>query len=191
MTATPTSSEENSSSANEKPERMLSSVSYMPDQGFMSLHERILRSTVIARATMRSASAYAQDGTTTPKTYSPMIQFTFDIHEYLKGNDANVIAANISIKCTEWDWEKCNSPEEQDVIDHANAWLSEETNRWWETRESIIFLQEDNNRDSKTTGESSLPSYKFVPWLGEYATTRQYPYSDNDGFSVLSDHNRV
>ena len=191
MTATPTSSEENSSNANEKPEWALSSVSYMPDQGFVSLNERILRSTVIARATMRSASAYAHDGTTTPKTYSPRIKFTFDVHEYLKGNGANVIAVNISIKCTEWDWEKCNSPEEQDVIDHANAWLSEETNRWWETRESIIFLQEDNNRDSKATGESSLPSYKFVPWLGEYATTRQYPYSDNDGFSVLSDRNRV
>ena len=52
-------------------------ASYMPDQGFVSLNERILSSTIIARATLRSASAYAH-GTGTPKRYSPMIKFTFD-----------------------------------------------------------------------------------------------------------------
>ena len=165
-------------------------ASYMADQGFVSLNERILRSTIIARATLRSTSAYAH-GTGTPKRYSPMIKFTFDVHEYLKGNGANVIAANIAIACKDYQWETCSNPNKQNAIDHAKIWLSEETNRWWENRQSIIFLQEDNNSNSETASESALPNYKFLPWTDDYATTNQYPYSETDGFSVISERNRV
>ena len=122
--------------------------------------------------------------------FSLWIRFTFDVHEYLKGNGGNAITASISVECTHWNWWECGPPE-QEAIDDANEWISGETNRWWENRESIIFLKKDELNNSEASGQSALPSYKFLPWIGDYATTDLYPYSDTDEFSVLSDRNRV
>ena len=184
------SPEKNSSNSATNNSQVIVSNSYMPDEGFVSLDERILRSTIIARATMRSASAYARQGGNPSDRYFPMVKFTFDVHEYLKGSGGNTITANISVECPHLNWAECGPPE-QEAIDDANEWLSRENNRWWESRESIIFLEEDNGNESKTPGQSATPSYKFLPWLGDYATTYQYPYSDTDGYSVLSERNRV
>ena len=181
--------EKNSSNSATNNPKVIVSNSSMPDDGFVSLDERILRSTIIARATMHSASAYARQGGNPSDRYFPMVKFTFDVHEYLKGNGGNTITANISVECTHFNWAECGPPE-QEAIDDANEWLSLENNRWWESRESIIFLEEDNADEPKTSGQSAAPSYKFIPWLGDYATTYQYP-SDTDGYSVLSERNRV
>ena len=192
LAETAVSAEENSSKLDEIAiDRMLANTSYMPDQGFVSLDERILRSTIIARVTMRSVEAYAREGNCTDEEcFFPMVRFTFDVHEYLKGNGGNAITASISVECTHWNWWECGPPE-QEAIDDANEWISGETNRWWENRESIIFLKEDELNNSEASGQSALPSYKFLPWIGDYATTDLYPYSDTDEFSVLSDRNRV
>ena len=192
LTETSVSAEENSSKLDEKAiDKMLTNTSYMPDQGFVSLDERILRSTVIARATMRSVSAYAREGSCEyEECFFPMIRFTFDVHEYLKGNGDDAITASISVECTRFDWWECGPPK-QEAIDDANEWISRETNRWWENRESIIFLKEGELNNPEASGQSALPSYKFLPWIGTYATTNLYPYSDTDGFSVLSERNRV
>ena len=198
-TATPASSEENPHKVDLKEiEMMLTHVSYAPDSGFVSLDERILRSTVIARATMRSVEAHAR-GYYTPTTYYPIIRFTFDVHEYLKGSSGDVITADIQIACTEYTQGRCLSSSEQEAVDYANAWidLSNLANRWWEDRESIIFLEEDKLGRSEASVQAASTMYKFIPWdeyripIHDYAATNQYPYSYTDGYSVRSERNRV
>ncbi len=171
-------------------------ISYAPDQGFVSLDERIFRSTVIARATMRSVEAYAL-GYDMPMTYYPMIRFTFDVHEYLKGSGGDIITADIETACTEYT-PICRHSSEQEAIGYANAWinLSNIANSWWSNRESIILLEADIGR-SEASGQSDATMYKFIPWneyrnsISNYATTSLHPYSDTDGFSVFSGRNRV
>ena len=212
LTEISVSAEENSSKLDEETtERMLTNTSYLPDQGFVSLDERILQSTVIARATMRSVEAYAL-GYNTPPTYYSIIRFTFDVHEYLKGSGGDVITVSIRVACSGYT-PRCRSSSEQEAIDFANEWISGEAalrleykdghwqeskvDRWWENGESIIFLEEDDLGRSDVSGQSAATMYKFIPWIefhdpiSNYATTNLYPYSDTDGFSVLSERNRV
>ena len=190
-TATPVSSEEKLPS--EVIRALLTSTSSAPDRGFVSLEERILRSSIIARVTMDSVSAHAQ-ARYTPVKYLPMIHFTFDVHEYLKGSGNNAITASVLITCAN---ASCRFPDEQKAIDYASTWLSSQSNRWWETRESVVFLQEDNLINSATSAQSASVMYKFLPWNERrnsdhnYATTNQYPYSSKDGYSIRSDRNRV
>lgn len=197
-TATPVSSEEKHSESKNKlpPEvirALLTSTSSAPDRGFVSLEERILRSAIIARVTMASVSAHAQ-ARYTPVKYLPMIRFTFVVHEYLKGSGNNAITASVLITCANT---SCRFPDEQKAIDYANTWLSNQSDRWWENRESVVFLQEDNLINSQTSAQSASGMYKFLPWNERrnsnhnYATTNQYPYSSKDGYSILSDRNRV
>lgn len=198
-TATPASSEENSSKANEESAEETPvtvkgqpTASYMVDQGFVSLDERILRSTVIVRATMRSVSA-ASLGQDTPRVYFPMIRFTFDAHEYLKGGGGDIITADIRVSCSGCSY----LDSEQEAIDVANDWISSELDRWWENRESILFLDENELGNSEASGASGSTMYKFIPWIeyrlpiNNYATTDKYPYSAADGFSVISERHRV
>ena len=173
-------------------------ISYIPDQGFVSLDERILRSTVIARATMRSVEAYAR-GYDTPTTYHSIIRFTFDVHEYLKGSGGDAITADIKIACTVHTRGRCQSSSEQEAIGYADDWigLSRVAGHWWDDRASILFLEEDELSRSEVSGQSATTMYKFIPWnehynpIYNYATTSLHPYSDTDGFSVHSGRNRV
>ena len=179
-------------------EGMVMHVTYAPDSGFVSLDERIFRSTVIARATMRSVEAYAR-GYDTPTIYYPMIRFTFDVHEYLKGSSGDVITADIQIPCTEYTQGRCLSSSEQEAIGYADDWidLSNIANSRWSNRESIIFLEDDDLGRSDASGQSAATMYKFIPWrvygvpIIDYAKTSIHPYSITDGFSVFSGRNRV
>ena len=198
-TETPVSSEENSPTLELDEEvREFIDILYAPDQGFVSLDERILRSTVIARATMRSVGAYAR-GYDTPTTYHSIIRFTFDVHEYLKGSGGDAITADIKIACTEYTWGRCQSSSEQEAIGYADDWigLSNIANSRWSNRESIIFLEDDDLGRSHASGQSAATMYKFIPQneyrnpIHDYATTSLHPYSVTDGFSVFSGRNRV
>lgn len=198
-TETPVSSEENPPTLELDEEvREFIDILYAPDQGFVSLDERILRSSVIARATMRSVGAYAR-GYDTPTTYHSIIRFTFDVHEYLKGNGGDAITADIKIACTVHTWGRCQSSSEQEAIGYADDWigLSRVAGHWWDDRASILFLEEDEISRSEISGQSTSTMYKFIPWnedhnpIYNYATTSLHPYSDTDGFSVHSGRNRV
>ena len=198
-TETPVSSEENSPALElDEEAREFIDILYAPDQGFVSLDERILRSTVIARATMRSVEAYAREFDT-PTTYHSIIRFTFDVHEYLKGSGGDAITADIKIACTEYTWGRCQSSSEQEAIGYADDWigLSRVAGHWWDDRASILFLEEDEISRSEISGQSTSTMYKFIPWnedhnpIYNYATTSLHPYSDTDGFSVHSGRNRV
>ena len=197
LVKTPVSDEENPSEADELSDEGIF-ITYAPDSGFVSLDERILRSSVIARATMRSVDAYAR-GYGTPTMYYPMIRFTFDVHEYLKGISGDVITADIKIACTKYTRGRCQSSSEQESIGYADDWidLSNIANRRWSNRESIIFLEDDNLGRSEASVQSATTMYKFIPWreygvpIIDYATTSLHPYSNTDGFSVFSGRNRV
>ena len=214
-TETPVSDEEDpfGGLSEEEISCLLTSSSLAPDPGFVSLDERILRSSVIVRATMRSVSAASREYTMpaayfTPTDYFPMVRFTFDVHEYLKGSGGDVITADIMVHCG------CGCPDdsEQEVIGVANDWISGEddlrleykdghwqevkADRWWENRESIIFLEEDELSRSETSGQSDSTMYKFIPWneyrypIYNYASTYE-PYFGGDEYSILSERNRV
>ena len=173
-------------------------ASLMPDQGFLSLEERILRSSVIARATMRSVSAHARgyDGHADTTIYFPILRFSFNAREYLKGNGNNTIIATIKIACPSPDFPNCRPEDKQKAIDYANSWIANKSERWWEDRESIIFLTEDELSNAETTGQSDSTIYKFTPqrnWrYPAYNYTFTYePYFSGDEYSVLSERNRV
>ena len=176
--------------------RLISSLghaSIMADPGFVSMDERILRSTIIARATMKSVSPHAR-GHYTPIEYFPTLHFTFDVHEYLKGNGSSVITATVVISCQ--NGSDCRPADKQEAIDYASSWISNKSNRWWEDRESIIFLTEDNLINSETSGQSASTIYKFIPWVDyrnpiyNYVSTYE-PYFGGDEYSILSERNRV
>ena len=168
-------------------------ASLMADPGFVSLDERILRSTIIARATMKSVSPRAR-GHHTPIEYFPILHFTFDVHEYLKGSGNSLITATIVISCE--NPRDCRPKTEQEAIDYATSWISDKSNRWWEDRESIIFLTEDELINSEASGQSASTTYKFIPWVDyrnpvyNYAFTHE-PYFGGDEYSVISERNRV
>ena len=186
---------------------LLTSSSLMGDPGFVSLDERIFRSSVIARATMRSVSAASLEYYT-PTVYYPMKRFTFDVHEYLKGSGGDVITADMRVDCSCG----CSYDSEQEAISSANDWISGEadrrleykaghwqevkSDRWWENRESIIFLEEDELGRSEASGQSAATMYKFIPWneyrypIYNYASTYE-PYFGGDEYSILSERNRV
>ena len=171
----------------------LGHASMMADPGFVSLDERILRSTIIARATMKSVSPHAR-GHYTPVEYFPILHFTFDVHEYLKGNGSNVITATVVISCQ--NGRDCRPAAKQEAIDYASSWISDKSNRWWENRESIIFLTEDNLIKSETSGQSDSTMYKFIPWIEYRNPVYNYvftyePYFGGDEYSILSERNRV
>ena len=146
---------------------------------------------------MRSASAYTH-GRYTPTAYFPMIRFTFDVHEYLKGDGGDVIAADVLVDCIDWDWRRsCRPSSEREAIEDANDWISNGADRWWEDRESIIFLKESDFSNADASGRSSSPIYKFIPQnhdstvpIFDYASTYE-PYFGGDTFSILSERNRV
>ena len=199
---TPVSGEENPSEADELSEEEIycppTSSSLGADPGFVSLDERILRSTIIARATMRSVSAATRQDYYPPKRYNPMMRFTFDVHEYLKGNGGDVITADVRVRCG------CPCPDdsEQEAVDYANDWISREAasdpkaSRSWEGGESIIFLEEDELGRSEASGQVAATMYKFIPWneyrypIYNYASTYE-PYFGGDTYSILSERNRV
>ena len=196
----PTSSKENPSIKDKELEdeirEILSSsghASIMADSGFVSLDERILRSTIIARATMKSVSPRAR-GHHTPIEYFPILHFTFDVHEYLKGSGNSLLTAAIVISCQNLG--DCRPTTKQEAIDYANSWISDKSNRWWEDRESIIFLTEDKLINSETSAQSDSIIYKFIHWVDyrnpvyNYAFTHE-PYFGGDEYSILSERNRV
>ena len=185
--------------------------SMMRDSGFVTLDERIFRSDVIARVTMTSVSSYAvllgqtssfQTGQGTYDLYNAMIRFNFDVHEYLKGGGESTLTADIELAYP-YDY---RSPEhgyyafsnEKDAIEVANAWIANDDEnfnwgsaRWWENRESIVFLEIDSaNNNAGATGQSTSPRYKFLPHdsYDDYALANE---TREDGYSINNDRNRV
>ena len=160
----------------------------MIDSGFVTLDERILRADVIARSTMRSASAYAYEAY--PDQYQTMIRFNFDVLEYLKGSGDDTLTSALYLGARS----NTYAQTEAEAIAFGNEWISykDEDDRWWEDRESIIFVEIDSNPEDETAGASGgsdLARYKFIPW--DPSDYWWWDYASIGYYSILSERNRV
>ena len=186
--------------------------SMMRDSGFVSLDERIFRSDVIARVTMTSVSSYAvllgqtssfQTGQGTYDLYDAMIRFNFDVHEYLKGNGGATLTADMQLKYPYYypssDHGYYVFSNEKDALEVANAWIANDDDgdwiwggvRWWEDRESIVFLEIDSvENNAGSTGQSAIIRYKFLPHdsYDDYALANE---TREDGYSINHERSRV
>ncbi len=180
-----------------EPASVTASPAYVPDIGYSTVDERILRSDVIARATMRSVSAHA--------LYSPyyrgyygIIRFKFDVHEYLKGDGDDVLYADVLLPSFP------RPDNAQEAVAEANRWITapdvyDHINpRWWEERESIIFLLMSDRRGlSELEGLTRTNHYKFLHqgYSSEDRYWENYAHASgghiNGEYSVESERNRV
>ncbi len=158
--------------------------------GFITLDERVLRADVIARATMLSASAdVSKSETDLGPIFDDIVRFRFEVHEYLKGEGADVLFADVLLGRT-YDVRF----DEQKVLSVAQNWITgadgyhDPAERWWEERESIIFLKridsEDLARLKDREGLTRSNHFNFLP------KERWYSYASRH-YSIESDVNRV
>ena len=97
--------------------------SWILETGFATLDERIFRSDVIAIATMRSVRAYAR-----PRIwegYVAVLEFTFDVHEYLKGEGGESLVVDLRL-------DESVRQTENEAVEAGNKWIAED--RWWDDR---------------------------------------------------------
>ena len=179
------------------------------DTGFVTLDERIFRSDVIARVTMTSVSTYAQD--VWVGGYHTMLRFNFNVQEYLKGSGGAALTADLKLG-----YPYASPPEHPDhpgspfifaftsaeeAVEVGNDWISNSSGwggaRWWEDRESIIFLEMDSsNGNPGAAGQGTSGTYKFLPQDPSTFPTSDYAYVQGDvgeysGYSIDSERNRV
>ena len=164
------------------------SASYI-DYGFVTLDERIFRADVIARATMRSVSAYSYKPWAHLNERMTMLRFSFAAHEYLKGNGGTVLTVDMV-----FDGEGHSSG--RSAVNAGNDWIANAAERWWEERESIIFIEVDDRENDGASGQSDSLVYKFSPHVREPKEFAywDYAFAENmwkDTFSVDSERNRV
>ncbi len=190
-TASPTATPEEKTAedaVSKSTKKVYTQASTMIDSGFVTLDERILRADVIARATMRSASAYAYEAY--PNQYQTMIRFNFDVIEYLKGSGDETLTSALYLGASSSGYAQT----EAEAIAFGNEWISykDEDDRWWEDRESIIFVEIDSDPEGETAGASGgsdLARYKFLPW--DISNFPQWDYAFVGYYSILSERNRV
>ena len=173
------------------PERSTIVTGFSADFGLSSLKEQIARADVISRVTLHSVSSSTEqfdtpDSFQTDETAKDgdvrSIEFTFDVHDYLKGTGSTTLVAVVFggqsyPTATE---AEANGPD-----------LSAERDTQWDSREAIVFLKSShkwlprvNQADRYWLGWRSgymLDSRKSKQWL---------PIADTQDSSSPVDDNR-
>ena len=198
-TPTPTLSATPSPSADEESvQTVLSST--IQEFGFASLDERIFRSDVIAIATMKSATASARPRV--DSGYVAVLEFAFDVREYLKGEggESLIVELRLGFRIPSADVIRQDSfsgiyQTEDAAVEAGNEWIAQD--RWWDDRASVIFLQsrvapldEAIPQNAQANGE---PRYSFFYDIaGSEGST--FPTAidsrNGDGFSIESKRTR-
>ena len=151
--------------------RSLAPVAY---NGPTSLEERIFASPVIARVQLDSVSSTTELGTPYQgMKYSPLLEFSFSVQEYLKSSGADDIVAV---------WDAAPFFDTQQEAEGALPAIAADRDTRWDSREAIVFLQ---------TSEASLPSTQqanryYLAWGGSRPM-----YAPDDGYSLASRHNKL
>ena len=155
------------------------------DKGFVSLDERILRAEIIAIATMKSVKAYAKPYFV--DKHMPALEFTFDAHQYLKGEGGDFLTVLLPLEYEFYD-------AESEAVERAKDWIAED--RWWDDRPSLIFLQAATAHLGEVAAKvpaSGPERYEFIPngidSAALYATAIDRYFTDM--FSIRSQRNRV
>ena len=109
-----------------------SSESRPGERGERSLEERIARSDYIVRATMSSMSS-SSVAIEELEDYRVIMEFTFKVHEYLKGQGPSEIVA---VWIGGWEYSSLESAE----MDRPDIVARRDTQ--WDSRESIVFMRD-------------------------------------------------
>ena len=117
-----------------------SSSMVLPSEGQQSLEERILRAAIIARVELVSyeivGTRYINKFGTPVDLYSPAIEFTFDVLEYLKGTGGSTLTALAYGYHEDADTLYDTAGEAT-----ANSWMLEHhRDDRWDDRQAIVFL---------------------------------------------------
>ena len=142
--------------------------------GPTSLEERILKSPVIARVRLDSATSTVELGPTYQgMKYSALLEFGFRVLEYLKGSGVNDIVAV---------WAVAPFFDTRQEAEDALPAIVAARDTQWDDREAIVFLQ---------TSEASLASTQqanryYLAWGGTWVD-----YGDHDAYSIASRHDKL
>ena len=127
--------------------------------GVRSLEETILRWDVIARVSLLGTRPYMiKRPTSTPHlldSWSAVLEFRFEVHEYLKGSGADEIVGRVYL---DFDWE--------DLAQAAAAKIARAHDSRWDDREAIVFLDTTDGR------LNSLPGQYWFGYMGLGTTDR-------------------
>ena len=102
-----------------------------PDYGVKTLAETVLDAAVIARVQLlsRATSTISAGGA----QWQPRVDFTFTVHEYLKGSGASTITASIT---------GSNEDTQELAVAEAERLLARHDTQW-DRRQAIVFLRND------------------------------------------------
>ena len=145
-------------------------ISYL---GPTSLEERVLKSPVIARVQLESATSTAEYGTThLGMKHIAVIEFSFSVLEYLKGNGANDIVAV---------WAAAPFFDTRQEAQAALPAISAARNSQWDEHEAIVFLQQDSGGFLASTQQADR---YYLAWGGSWSIP-------DDGYSIASVHDKL
>ena len=146
---------------------------FSPYTGVRSLEETILRWDVIARVSLLSTRSYAlkRPTSTVPQDAWPaVLEFRFEVHEYLKGSGADEIVGSVYL---EFGWE--------DVAQAAAAKIARAHDSRWDDREAIVFL------DITDEHPNPLPGQYWFGYMGFGTMDRGI----GDMYTVASVHQKL
>ena len=171
---TPVAPEVAPSLAPATPPGMAASLSVSYD-GHTSLEERILKSPVIARVRLDSATSTVESGTTyRGMKYSVLLEFSFSVLEYLKGSGANDIVAV---------WAAEPFFDTRQEAEAALPAIAAARDTRWDNHEAIVFLQ---NSEASLASTQQADRY-YLAWGGSW---NNYGVGD-DGYSIASRHDKL
>ena len=140
-----------------------------PYYGVQTLAEAVLGADIIARvqllsrATSTVSETWGEPGDQTT-VWVPLVDFTFTVHEYLKGSGATTITASITGE----------SQDTQELAAAETAHLLSHHDSQWDNRQAIVFLR-------------TYPLLGTKYWLG-YGD--EFWPGDTPGYQVSSRHER-
>ena len=143
--------------------------------GVRSLEETILGWDVIARVSLLGTRSYMiKRPTSTPDplqdSWSAVLEFRFEVHEYLKGSGADEIVGSVYL---DFDWE--------DLAQAAVAKIARAHDSRWDDREAIVFL------DTTEEHPDPLPGQYWFGYMGLGTTDRGI----GDMYTVASIHQKL
>ena len=143
--------------------------------GVRSLEETILGWDVIARVSLLGTRSYMiKRPTSTPDplqdSWSAVLEFRFEVHEYLKGSGADEIVGSVYL---DFDWE--------DLAQAAVAKIARAHDSRWDDREAIVFLDTTDGR------LNSLPGQYWFGYMGLGTTDTGI----GDMYTVASIHQKL
>ena len=151
---------------------MVAPVGY---DGPTSLEERIFASPVIARVRLDSVSSTVESGNTYEGTkYIALLEFSFNVQEYLKGSGADDIVAV---------WAAAPFFDTEAEAEDALPAIAAARDAQWDDHEAIILLQQDFQAFLPSTQQADR---YYLAWGGGWPN-----YALDDGYSLASRHNNL